>query len=368
MQGQDDSMMMMMMMMGGLVIVCMIAAGGYYYYTSSKEEPAPAPVVYTEPEPEPAYGFDYSGGTGDLSVGDATPESDRTKCKDFKYLDNKVVKGSYMYKNSVVVSKKSANETECCQYCGKTTDCNAWVYEKKGGICQLKKLTGDIKRYETTGNSGFISGVKTDSQPAPVPSPGTPNQNCPGTPVSLSYYTWQTNVPCNYGRSSTNKLLKPFYHIVIPQDLVAKFPLGKKLYIHALKNKATANETPHTGWVEVADTCIDTPCFNGNKPIVRLYIGDFVHSKASCTASANSNKTDVIFHKNTSKQWTLPINDATIACPSPDDKPSIKEYGGKALGNNPGFCGQCDKTKSVMGACHIKNALGARSRPSACST
>lgn len=187
-----------------------------------------------------------------------------------------------------------------------------------------------------------------------------------GTPISLSWYSWQNNRPCNTAISSTGKQLVPFRSIAIPKSMERAYPIGTQLFIDGLKGKSTAGMETHSGWVEVADFCQEgasVTCYMNppnSIPIVRLYIGDFQKAHATCTGTT-SRAPSIAINYGTSKAWFLPMS-TTISCkkkPALGERAFNRNYGGAAVGSG-GVCGMCTTGKTVLGACY-HSPLGTKS-------
>lgn len=375
MQGQD-SMMMMGMGFLGLIVLLSLVAGGYYYYKSSEQtvddmsqdvpaDPAPAETVVAPPL-----------GGGDMPTGDANPDDkgdhDRdtlsgrgtsnnnksAKCSSntFTLMQSRIVQGTNMTnRGGEVMAKRVSSDKDCCELCYDTPGCDAWTYDKGNKVCYPKTVK-DITKVSTSRNTGYVSGVR--KQPRTTgdnnnTNPSGGGRTCTGTPIELSWYAWQNNTPCNSNLTARGKRLTPFKHVAIPDRLATTYPIGTKLYIDSLRGKSTPRST-HTGWVEVADTCKDPGCYSGTRPIVRLYIGDFMSAQATCTGTGM-----IMINKNTSKQWSLPIRDATFAQCKTGLVPEFKNYGGASEGKDgSSVCGVCDLAKTQMGSCYSTNALG----------
>lgn len=363
--GDDNT---MMLVMGGLcfLFLCSLIAGGFYMYSS---KPTPEPIEPAETLPEPAGPLlPNSPGVGDPDPDPEVTTSPATTTKPPKKLTGScasfAVTHDFNVKGKVLKSKTQNSWQDCCKWCYNTGGCNAWSFEKNTKICTLKNKDG----YTQTNivNTGYISGAvggtfsntgsgKNSVVYNPLKKPPS-GKTCTGTPIQLSWYSWQNNSPCNSSLSSSGKPLVPYKHVAIPSKLAKTYPLGTKLFVDGLKGKSTGRDT-HSGWVEVADLCAEggvSSCYtSGGKPLVRLYIGDYTKAKASCASTGPSRAPAITINKGTSKAWNLPL-EAAISCkttPSYGERAFNGNYGGAPKGI--GKCGECASTKAQLGKCYF---------------
>lgn len=377
-QAGDDSTMYLVLGVICMLFLSSLLAGGLYMYSSGGSEPVEDEPLPVESEPLPQVALPDVPPTGDgtdTETPDATQPSTAPakgkkgggtssgSCSSFAVTHDFDINGKPLkYRSGLTMSKTVPSWQECCKWCYKTSGCNAWSFEKGTKKCLLKNKDGVAQtNVVSTGYiSGALGGAFTTttgggSGSSPKGSPkGSGVKGCTGTPITVSWYSWQNNSPCNSSVSASGKALVPFKHIAIPVKLAKTYPIGTRIFIDGLKGKSTAGET-HSGWVEVADTCADgvAPCYTSSgKPICRLYIGDYTKSKASCLASSRSRAPPIMFRKGTSTAWQLPL-DTVISCkknPSVGERAMTRNYGGSAKG--PGKCGDCNATKTQLGSCY----------------